>query len=64
MYLFFKVQCSLLNRWKKKCDDDSETFNWIHANTKECPHCQATIEKDGGCNHVVCRNAVSTAKTN
>lgn len=51
------VQCSLLNRWKKKCDDDSETFNWIHANTKECPHCQATIEKDGGCNHVVCRNA-------
>jgi len=50
------VQCGLLHQWKKKCDDDSETYNWIHANTKECPKCKATIEKDGGCNHVVCRN--------
>lgn len=39
--------------WKKKCDDDSETSNWIAANTKECPKCQVTIEKDGGCNHMV-----------
>lgn len=44
-------------KWKKKCDDDSETYNWIHANTKECPKCQATIEKDGGCNHIICRNS-------
>jgi len=50
------VQCDLLKLWKKKCDDDSETYNWIHANTKECPKCKATIEKDGGCNHVICRN--------
>jgi len=50
------VKCQLLKLWKKKCDDDSETYNWIHANTKECPKCKATIEKDGGCNHVVCRN--------
>ena len=28
------VKCSLLKRWKKKGEDDSETFNWIHANTK------------------------------
>ena len=52
------MQCALLQKWKKKCDDDSETYNWIHANTKECPKCQATIEKDGGCNHIVCRNSV------
>jgi len=51
------VQCHLLKKWKKKCDDDSETYNWINANTKECPKCRATIEKDGGCNHVICRNA-------
>lgn len=50
------VHCDLLKLWKKKCDDDSETYNWIHANTKECPKCKATIEKDGGCNHVICRN--------
>ncbi|PIO36835.1 hypothetical protein AB205_0033550, partial [Aquarana catesbeiana] len=23
---------------------------------KECPKCHVTIEKDGGCNHMVCRN--------
>ncbi|CAB1331777.1 unnamed protein product, partial [Coregonus sp. 'balchen'] len=33
-----------------------ETSNWIAANTKECPKCHVTIEKDGGCNHMVCRN--------
>ena len=56
------VQCDLLKLWKKKCDDDSETYNWIHANTKECPKCKATIEKDGGCNHVICRNQVRDAR--
>ncbi|KAI8434147.1 hypothetical protein MSG28_012272 [Choristoneura fumiferana] len=50
------VRCSLLRKWIKKCDDDSETSNWIAANTKECPKCNVTIEKDGGCNHMVCKN--------
>lgn len=47
--------CSLVNRWLKKCADDSETANWISANTKECPKCNSTIEKNGGCNHMTCR---------
>lgn len=47
--------CSLVKMWLKKCADDSETANWICANTKECPKCQATIEKNGGCNHMTCR---------
>lgn len=75
------VRCTLLRKWIKKCDDDSETSNWIAANTKvvgrcwlivfytsysylpvfrnekECPKCKATIEKDGGCNHMVCKNS-------
>lgn len=50
------VQCRWLKKWIKKCDDDSETSNWIAANTKECPKCSVTIEKDGGCNHMVCKN--------
>lgn len=29
--------------------------NWISANTKECPNCASTIEKNGGCNHMSCR---------
>lgn len=47
--------CSLVKRWMKKCEDDSETANWISANTKECPKCGSTIEKNGGCNHMTCR---------
>ncbi|KAJ8305008.1 hypothetical protein KUTeg_018591 [Tegillarca granosa] len=50
------VKCMWLRKWIKKCDDDSETSNWIAANTKECPKCHVTIEKDGGCNHMVCKN--------
>ena len=42
--------CPIVKLWLKKCADDSETANWIQANTKECPKCQATIEKNGGCN--------------
>ena len=44
--------CSLVKKWMKKCEDDSETANWISANTKECPKCNSTIEKNGGCNHM------------
>ncbi|CAE6996954.1 hypothetical protein P3342_000490 [Pyrenophora teres f. teres] len=47
--------CSLVKKWVKKCEDDSETANWISANTKECPNCNSTIEKNGGCNHMTCR---------
>jgi ariadne-1 len=47
--------CNLVKKWLKKCEDDSETANWISANTKECPRCHSTIEKNGGCNHMTCR---------
>ncbi|KAG6038902.1 hypothetical protein E4U41_003549 [Claviceps citrina] len=47
--------CELVKRWLKKCADDSETANWISTNTKECPKCVSTIEKNGGCNHMTCR---------
>ena len=28
--------------WLKKCEDDSETANWINANTKDCPKCKVS----------------------
>lgn len=49
------VICSVARMWLKKCQDDSETANWIKSNTKECSHCQSTIEKNGGCNHMTCK---------
>ncbi|KAJ3005765.1 hypothetical protein HKX48_000470 [Thoreauomyces humboldtii] len=47
--------CMLVKFWLKKCADDSETANWISANTKECTKCGSTIEKNGGCNHMTCK---------
>ncbi|KAJ2709722.1 hypothetical protein H4R19_004106, partial [Coemansia spiralis] len=47
--------CYLVARWLQKCRDDSETSNWMKANTKECIKCKSTIEKNGGCNHMTCR---------
>ena len=49
------VTCHFLRLWNKKSNDDSETIHWITCNTKLCPKCEATIEKNGGCNHMVCR---------
>lgn len=47
------VICSVAKLWLKKCQDDSETANWIKTNTKECSKCQSTIEKNGGCKCVL-----------
>lgn len=47
--------CFLAAKWLKKCQDDSETSNWISANTKDCPKCHSCIEKNGGCNHMTCK---------
>ncbi|KAG8832946.1 hypothetical protein FRC17_000275 [Serendipita sp. 399] len=48
------VLCNVAKLWVKKCQDDSETANWIKTNTKECSKCHSTIEKNGGCKHEFC----------
>ncbi|XP_065830017.1 potential E3 ubiquitin-protein ligase ariadne-2-like [Oscarella lobularis] len=48
--------CETLKKWLQKCQDDSETANYINANTKDCPSCNVCIEKSGGCNHMQCWN--------
>jgi len=56
------TRCNVLKSWNKKCLGESsekidcETANWILSYTKECPKCKAPIEKNGGCNHMTCRN--------
>lgn len=47
--------CDLVVQWKKKCEDDSETYNWINSNTKPCPKCKVFIEKNDGCFQMTCR---------
>jgi len=50
------TDCETIRRWLTKCADDSETANYISANTKDCPKCNICIEKNGGCNHMQCVN--------
>eukprot|EP01035_Chromulina_nebulosa_P021907 gene21907-28362_t len=49
------VNCQQLGVWFSKCQDESETANWILANTKKCPKCLTRIEKNQGCNHMTCK---------
>lgn len=44
--------CQNLTVWQEKCRNESETANWILANTKSCPKCSSRIEKNHGCNHM------------
>jgi len=47
--------CDHLEAWNTKCQNESETANWILVNTKKCPQCQSRIEKNQGCNHMNCK---------
>jgi len=49
------ISCHDLAKWNLKCQDESETANWILVNTKSCPKCSVRIEKNQGCNHMVCQ---------
>mmetsp|Transcript_4026 Transcript_4026/g.7621 ORF Transcript_4026/g.7621 Transcript_4026/m.7621 type:complete len:552 (+) Transcript_4026:279-1934(+) len=49
------VSCKDFEKWLEKCQNESETANWILANTKKCPKCYTRIEKNQGCNHITCQ---------
>lgn len=46
--------CKMWDLWEEKVTGDSETRNWMAINTKPCPKCTKPVEKNGGCNLVVC----------
>ncbi|KAG9509655.1 putative E3 ubiquitin-protein ligase ariadne-2, partial [Fragariocoptes setiger] len=48
------ADCLTIKKWLAKCEDDSETLNYIAVHTKDCPKCNVSIEKNGGCNHMQC----------
>ncbi|VDK41229.1 unnamed protein product [Taenia asiatica] len=48
------AHCETIKQWLQKCRDDSGTANYMAAHTKDCPNCGVVIEKNGGCNHMVC----------
>lgn len=48
------ADCKITTAWVKKARKESEILNWVLSHTKECPKCSVNIEKNGGCNHMVC----------
>lgn len=46
--------CQMWQLWVKKCQSESENVSWMTNNTKPCPKCHKLVEKNGGCNLVVC----------
>ncbi|KAI8549749.1 hypothetical protein RHMOL_Rhmol06G0049500 [Rhododendron molle] len=46
--------CLMWKLWMGKCQNESETVNWITVHTKPCPKCLKAVEKNGGCNLVYC----------
>lgn len=46
--------CLMWELWSKKWKDESLTMNWMKAYTKNCPSCHKPVEKNGGCNIVIC----------
>ncbi|KAL5558116.1 hypothetical protein UlMin_034327 [Ulmus minor] len=48
------VDCDTVEKWISKNRDESESTNWILVNTKPCPKCKRSIEKNHGCNHMTC----------
>mmetsp|Transcript_8330 Transcript_8330/g.12736 ORF Transcript_8330/g.12736 Transcript_8330/m.12736 type:complete len:87 (+) Transcript_8330:178-438(+) len=46
--------CEIAKVWLEKEAKDGENVEWLKANTKPCPKCHASIEKNQGCNHMVC----------
>lgn len=51
------ADCKTVNMWNVKNSAESENISWIRANTKKCPKCHKPIEKNQGCNHMVCAKA-------
>ena len=47
--------CEMVQQWVRRIQDGTETASWLRANTKECPKCTKPVEKNGGCNLVLCR---------
>jgi hypothetical protein len=51
------VTCAELAREAAlKATNENLFEEWKRASTRPCPRCQSAIEKNGGCNHVTCRN--------
>ncbi|KAI3965591.1 hypothetical protein MKX01_010548 [Papaver californicum] len=48
------VDCSTVEKWILKNNDEAENVTWILVHSEPCPQCKRPIEKSIGCNHMNC----------
>jgi len=47
--------CEQYKQWKIENNESESRFaTWAASHTQNCPKCSAKIEKNGGCNHMLC----------
>ncbi len=51
----YPITCELLERWNELDRSEGKTMDWLLSNTKRCPKCRMSIEKNQGCRHMKCR---------
>ncbi|KAI8337085.1 hypothetical protein BC941DRAFT_352979 [Chlamydoabsidia padenii] len=49
------VPCALVHQWSTTSSVFTQTMRWLLENTKECPKCGVSIQKNGGCDFMTCR---------
>lgn len=49
------VDCETAVKWHEKNNSDTLNTEWKLVNSKPCPKCKNSIEKNQGCNHMTCR---------
>ena len=54
----------LKKNYSESIDKHGENFLWINENTKQCPNCGVSIEKNQGCNHMTCRKTAGGVDMN
>jgi ariadne-1 len=48
------LPCDQVTRWRELTKEDVLVGEWLKCNTKPCPRCGKLIEKNGGCNQMLC----------
>ena len=48
------INCDVMKAWHHKLDQDAASLHWIASNTKACPDCHISIEKNDGCFQMTC----------
>jgi len=48
-------KAALREKYGERVIEEVESSEWVLDNTKRCPNCYTSVEKNGGCNHITCR---------